>query len=182
MMAGAQVPGMDANAPEPDGDAACAAELDRIDSKLERLSNQRRALRYAMREFGDDFDAKIWSEAFVSPGWEDINRVLAVTGGYLALVNNMGEAIKASAKLVEMKPARSPGMPGLIDAICADGGFSARQAETFIELYRTRNRLQHASPDVEPDEVHRQVRVLLRHLPRLVKSLLGWLERYEIQL
>ncbi len=25
-----------------------------------------------------------------------------------------------------------------------DGGFSNRQAETFIELYRTRNRLQHS--------------------------------------
>lgn len=163
--------------------AAHVADLDRIDSKLERLAAQRRALRHAMREFGEDFDAKIWSDAFVSPEWEDINRVLAVTGGYLALVNNVAEAVKAAARLIGTKPTTgSPGIAGLIDAVRADGGFSSRQAETFVELYRTRNRLQHASPDIEADEVHRQVRILLRHLPRLVKSLLGWLESHGIRL
>lgn len=182
-MADGPVPDTDASSAEGNGKATHIAGLDRIDTKLERLAAQRRALRQAMREFGDDFDAKTWSKAFVSPEWQDINRVLAVTGGYLALVNNTAEAIRAAAKLVGVKPpAGSTGIAGLVDAIRADGGFSDRQAETFVELYRTRNRLQHASPDVEPDEVHRQVRVLLRHLPRLVKSLLGWLERHEIRL
>lgn len=51
-----------------------------------------------------------------------------------------------------------PGVPGIIDAVRADGGFTSGQAETFIELYRTRNRLQHSSPDIHADELHRQVR------------------------
>lgn len=160
-----------------------SVELDRINSRLERLAAQRRALRHATYEFGDDFDARIWSDAFVSPEWEDINLVLAVTGGYLALVNNMAEAIKTAAKLVGVRAAaKRPGVAGLTEAIRDDGGFSHRQAETFIELYRTRNRLQHSSPDLEADEVHRQVRVVLRHLPRLLKSLLAWLEHHELQL
>lgn len=164
-------------------DDAHAAELDRVDAKLERLAGQRKALRRAVEQFGDGFDANVWTEAFNSPDPDDINRVFTVTGGHLALVNNTAEAITAGAKLTGMKS--TPGMPGvsgIIDAIRADGGFTSRQAETFTELYRTRNRLQHSSPDIEADEVHRQVRLLLRHLPRLVESCLAWLERYEVEL
>ncbi len=165
-----------------ESDAGIAA-LDRIGSKLERLAAQRRALRKALGEFGEGFDAKTWSDAFLSPEVDDINRVLAVTGGYLALVNNTVEAVKAGAKLVGIKPAVGvPGAAGLIDAIRLDGGFSERQAETFIGLYRTRNRLQHSSPDIEADEVHRQVRLLLRHLPRFVKSYIAWLQTHGVEL
>jgi hypothetical protein len=57
-----------------------------------------------------------------------------------------------------------------------DGGFSKQQAQTLIELYRTRNGLQHSSAGMAADEVHRQVRLLLRHLPRLVVSYVAWLE------
>lgn len=56
---------------------ARAAALDRIAAKLERLSAQRMALRKAMLQFGRDFDAKAWSDAFVSPDADEINRVLA---------------------------------------------------------------------------------------------------------
>lgn len=163
-------------------DDAPTADLDRIDSKLERLAAQRTALRRAMAQF-DDFDAKAWTKAFDSPDPDDINRVFTVTGGYLALVNNAAEAIKAGVKLAGLKP--TPGMsgvPAIIDAVRADGGFTRRQAETFTELYRTRNRLQHSSPDIQADEVHRQVRRLLRHLPRLVESHLTWLRKYDVEL
>jgi len=75
-----------------------------------------------------------------------------------------------------------PGVAGIIDAIRADDGFTSTQAQTFTELYRTRNRLQHSSPDIQADEVHRQVRLLLRHLPRLVESYLAWLEKHDVTL
>lgn len=160
-----------------------AAALDRIAAKIERLSPQRRALRKAMGEFGEDFDIKAWSEAFLSPDSDEINRVHAVTGGYLALVNNTLEAIAAGAALVGAKPpAGMRGASGALEAIRLDGGFTKRQAETFTGLYHTRNRLQHSSPDVEPDELHRQVRLLLRHLPRLMKSYLDWLRQHDIEL
>jgi hypothetical protein len=159
------------------------AALDRISSKLERLAPQRRALRKAIRQFGPDFDAKMWAEAFTSPDSDDINQVHAVTGGYLALVNNTIEAIKAGAGLARIRPAVGmSGIPGLIETIRIDGGFTDRQAETFIELCRTRNRLQHSSPDIEADEVHRQIGLLLGHLPRFVKSYLAWLRQRGIEL
>lgn len=164
-------------------DGPRTAEHDRLDARLERLSAQRTALRRAMGQFGDDFDAKAWTKAYHSPDPDDINRVFTVTGGYLALVNNTAEAIRAGVKLTALKPTSGmPGLPGIVDAVRADGGFTSRQAETFVELYRTRNRLQHSSPDIEADEVHKQVRLLLRHLPRLVKSYLAWLERHGFEL
>ncbi len=166
-----------------DKDDAHTAELDRVDARLERLSAQRRALRRAMDQFGDDFDAQAWTKAFDSPDPDDINRVFTVTGGYLALVNNTAEAIRAGARLTGLRSTPDMrGVPGIIDAIRSDGGFTSRQAETFTELYRTRNRLRHSSPDIQADEVHRQVRLLLRHLPRLVKSYLAWLEGYDVEL
>jgi hypothetical protein len=162
---------------------AYAAQLDRLSAKLERLSAQRTALRKAMSQFGGDFDAKVWKKAFESPDPDDINRVFTVTGGYLALVNNTVEAVRAGAKLTGLKSSPGmPGVPGIIDAIRVDGGFTSRQAETFTELYRTRNRLQHSSPDIQADEVHRQVRRVLRHLPRFVESYLAWLEENNVKL
>lgn len=158
------------------------AELDRLDAKLERLSAQRKALRQAIDQFGESFDAEIWTKAFHSPYPEDINRVFTVTGGYLALVNNTAEAVKTGAKLAGLKPTSGIlGVPGIIDAIRADGGFTDQQAKTFTELYRTRNRLQHSSPDIQADELHTQVCLLLNHLPRLVKSYLAWLQKHDIQ-
>ena len=45
---------------------AHTAEIDRLDAKLERLSAQRKALRKAIDQFGESFDAKIWTEAFLT--------------------------------------------------------------------------------------------------------------------
>ena len=166
-----------------DEDGARTAALDRIGAKLERLSAQRKALLRAMDQFGDGFDVKAWTKAFDSPDPDDINRVFTVTGGYLALVNNTVEAIRVGAKLTGLKSTPGmPGIPGIIDAIRAEGGFTSRQARTFTELYRTRNRLQHSSPDIQADEVHRQTRLLLGHLPRFVESYLAWLEKYDLEL
>ncbi len=83
--------------------------------------------------------------------------MFTVTGGYVALLNNTMEAIKAGARLAGVEPAQSMlGATGLIEAIRLDGGFSERQARTFSELWRTRNGLQHASAGVEADELHRR--------------------------
>ncbi len=136
-----------------------------------------------MRQFGEDFDVGVWEDAFASADPDDINRVFTVTGGYMALLNNTVEAVRVGAKLAGVKPAEGMlGTSGLIEAIRIDGGFTDQQAQTFIELYRTRNGLQHSSPGIQADEVHRQVRLLLRHLPRFVESYLSWLEGRGIEL
>lgn len=168
--------------------ATHTAEVDRMNSKLERLAAQRKALRKAINQFGENFDAETWREAFDSADADDINRVFTVTGGYLALVNNTAEAIKTGTELTGLQPKtikslsrEGVGLPGIINAIRADGGFTDQQAKTFTELYRTRNRLQHASPDINADEIRAQVRLLLNHLPRFVKSYLAWLAKHGIQ-
>ncbi len=164
-------------------DKAHTAELDRINAKLERLSVQRRALRKAIGLFGENFDTRVWAASFTSPDPDEINRVFAVTGGYLALLNNTVEAVRMGAKLAGVKPAEGMlGTSGVIEAIRIDGGFSDQQAQTFIELYRTRNGLQHDPPGVEADEIHRQVRLLLRHLPPFVESYVNWLKKHNIEL
>jgi hypothetical protein len=163
--------------------SSSSAELDRLSVKIERLSAQRVALRRAMSQFGSTFDAEVWKRSFDSPDPDDINRVFTVTGGYLALVNNMAEAIKAGARLTGVKALpEMTGVPGIVDAIRREGGFTKVQADTFTELYRTRNRLQHSSPDIQADEVHRQVSRLLRHLPRLVESYIAWLAKSGVEL
>ncbi len=81
---------------------ARATALNRVDERLERLAAQRKALRRAMESFGDGFDASAWAKAYESPDPDDINSVFAVTGGYLALVNNTAEALRAGAKLVTL--------------------------------------------------------------------------------
>lgn len=88
-----------------DDELGHAAELDRVDAKLERLAAQRKALRKAIAQFGDGFDVDAWTKAFNSPDPDDINRVFTVTGGYLALVNNTAEAIRAGTKLTGLKSA-----------------------------------------------------------------------------
>lgn len=159
------------------------ADVDRLSTRLARLSAQRRALNAALRVFGDDFDRAEWVATFESAEIADINRVHPVTGGYLALVNNTIEAVKIGAGLVGVQPIDGRrGASGIIDAIRRDGGFSAEEAETFTGLYVTRNGLQHASPDVPAAEVHRQVKLLLRSLPGFVRSFVTWLEQHGVEL
>lgn len=160
-----------------------AAELDRISARLERMPAQRKALIRATKQFGSSFGYDHWERAFESADPDEINRVVQVTGDYMALVNHAIELVKAGAKLVGLEPTPGiQGAPGFVDAVRRDGGFSSAQANTFAELYRTRNRLQHSSPDVDADEVHRQVRVLIRHLPALISSYMQWLDGRGIRL
>jgi hypothetical protein len=63
-----------------------------------------------------------------------------------------------------------------------DGGLTANQAEVLIRLNRTRNRLQHASFDVQADEMHADTELLLKTLKRLVTSYVKWLAGHGIQL
>jgi len=152
-------------------------------SKLDRLPVQRRALVAAMRTFGDDFDQAEWAAAFESVDIADVHRVLLVTGSFLAIVNNTVEAVKIGARLAQIKAADGQrGASAIIDAIRRDGAISSEQAESFQTIYGTRNALQHASSEVEAAEVHRHVKLLLRHLPGFVRSYTTWLERHGIEL
>jgi uncharacterized protein YutE (UPF0331/DUF86 family) len=163
--------------------AAREDAIDRISSKLERLPVQRRSLIAAMRAFGDDFDQAEWSAAFESVDVVDVHRVLLVTGSYLAMVNNTIEAVKIGARLAEVNSADGQrGASAIIDAIWRDAGISPEQAESFQKIYGIRNALQHASSEVQAAEVHRHVKLLLRHLSGFIASFTSWLERRGVEL
>ena len=159
------------------------ASVARIRQRLTRIAAQRRALQLAVARYADEeggFGLARWTEGFESSAPETINQVIEVTGGYQMLVNHLIEALRTGATLAGF--AGRPSGRELVAAIRDDGGFSPNQAEVLIELYRTRNRLQHASPDIQADEVHEQVSVLLKTLPRLVRSFVAWMARHDVEL
>lgn len=63
-----------------------------------------------------------------------------------------------------------------------DGGLSAKQAKTLVRLYRTRNRLQHASLDVQADEMYDDVKLLRQALRTFVKSYVAWLAGHGLEI
>jgi len=165
-----------------------AADESRIRQRLIRMTAQRRALQLALARFADEegrFELVLWTEAFESSEPATINHVVEVTGGYQMLVNHLVEALRTGAKLTGLEVGRrgkAASGPELITAVRDDGGFTSNQAEVLTELYRARNRLQHASPDIEADEVHQQVTLLLKTLPRLVRSFVTWMALHGVDL
>jgi hypothetical protein len=165
-----------------------ARDESRIRQRLTRMSAQRKALQLAVARYADEegnFDLNRWTEAFESSKPETINQVVEVIGGYQMLVNHLVEMLRTGTKLAGLEVARreyAPSGPELIAAVREDGSFTQNQAEVLTELYRTRNRLQHASPDIQADEVHEQVALLLRTVPRLLTSFVTWMSRHDVEL
>lgn len=63
-----------------------------------------------------------------------------------------------------------------------DRGLSKDQAALLNEIYVLEGRLEHASPDVDAEEVRVAVERLRQALPRLVDSTHAWLRRHGIEL
>lgn len=161
-------------------------ERSRIQRRIVRIPPQRRALTLALRQFAGDegeLDAAIWAAAFESGDPRAINSVLEVTAGVERLVNHLAEILHSGAHLAGLpvvRRAHRPTFPELLSAVTADGCFSASQSHTLADLNQLRNRLQHASPDVEADEVFELAQLLLKTLPRLVTSMVRWLEGHDV--
>ncbi len=164
------------------------SDVARIRTRFMRLGPQQRALIVAIRPFNDDqgrFDRRKWEEAFISSDPETIHQVVGVTGTFERLVNHLNGMLEAGARLAQlpvMGGQDAPSGPAVINAVRDDGGLTANQAEVLIRLNRTRNRLQHASFDVQADEMHADTELLLKTLKRLVTSYVKWLARDGIQL
>lgn len=165
-----------------------ARDESRIRQRLTRMSAQRRALQLAVARYADEegrFELARWTEAFESSEPKIINQVVEVTGGYQMLVSHLAEMLRTGAKLAGLEVVRgeyAPSGPALIAAVREDGCLTQKQADALTELYRTRNRLQHASPDIQADEVYEQVTLLLRAVPRLLTSFVTWMSRHDVEL
>ncbi|MGH2903355.1 MAG: hypothetical protein ACRDK7_07215 [Solirubrobacteraceae bacterium] len=94
------------------------------------------------------------------------------------------EILKASAgaRLIGLLSHRRPHASQVFEALVGDGGLSKEQATLLDELYVLEGRLEHASPDVDAEEVRVAVERLRAALPGLVKSAHSWLDRHGIEL
>jgi hypothetical protein len=158
------------------------AEKARIGRRVRSINRHRTALEAALVPFGEELEPETWQKAFTSSDPEQTNRAIAVTANYSSLINNYVELLKAGARLAGLVAGRRPRAEEAIRAIQADDGLTAKQASEVQTLYRLEGRLEHASPDVQADEVRAAILTLRNDLPELVERALVWLGKFGIDL
>ncbi len=159
-------------------------EQARLARFLVTIEKHRKALDLAIEEnFGGELDPGEWRSAFESPEPHDANRTMVVTGDHSALLNAYVEILRASAgsRLIGLLPHRRPHAEQVFQAVVADAGLTKDQASLLNELYVLEGRLEHASPDIEAEEVRAAVVRLRRALPGLIESTLAWLRRHGVE-
>lgn len=167
------------------GGNALAAELARLARFFQTISKHRKALDLAIEEnFGGQLDPADWRSAFQSVEPHDANRTMVVTGDHSAVLNAYVEILKAStgSRLIGLLPHRRPHAEQAFEALVADGGLSQDQAALLNEVYVLEGRLEHASPDVDAEEVRNAVERLREALPGLIESTQVWLRRHGVEL
>lgn len=86
------------------------------------------------------------------------------------------------SRLIGLLPHRRPHAEQVFNAVADDGGLTADQAALLNELYGLEGRLEHASPDVDAEEVRVAVERLRDALPGLIDGVRAWLERHGVEL
>jgi hypothetical protein len=168
----------------PIGAKALQVEQARLAHFFEAIGKHRKALDLAIEEnFGGQLDPDEWREAFESGEPHDANRTMVVTGDHSAVLNAYVEILKASAgsRLLGLVPHRRPRADQVFEAIVADGGLDGEQAKLLSEIYVLEGRLEHASPDVDADEVRDAIERLHKALPGLIGSTHAWLRRHGVE-
>jgi hypothetical protein len=163
---------------------ALEAEQARLARFFETIGKHRKALDLAIDEnFDGELNAGEWRNAFESADPRDTNRTMVVTGDHSAVLNALVEILKASAgsRLIGLVPYRRPRAEQVFDALAADGGLTKEQAVLLNEVYVLEGRLEHASPDVDADEVREAIERLRQALPGLIGSTHAWLTRHGVE-
>lgn len=169
----------------PTAPKALQAEQARLARFFLTINKHRKALDLAIEEnFNGDLDPAEWRAAFESSQPHDANRTMVVTGDHSAVLNAYVEILKASAgsRLVGLLPHRRPHADQVFAALLADGGLSKSQATLLHEVYVLEGRLEHASPDVDAEEVRDAVERLRQARSGLIKSTVDWLRRHGFEL
>lgn len=160
------------------------AEQARLTRFFETIVKNRKALDLAIEEnFGGALVPGEWRSAFESAEPHDANRTMVVTGDHSAILNAYVEILKASAgsRLVGLVPHRRPHAEQVFEALVADGGLAKEQVAMLNEVYALEGRLEHASPDVDAEEVRNAIERLRKALPSLIDSTRTWLRRHGIE-
>jgi hypothetical protein len=164
---------------------ALMAEQARLAHFFQSINKHRKALDLAIeQDFDGMLDPAEWRSAFESSEPRDANRTMVVTGDHSAMLNAYVEILRASAgsRLIGLLPHRRPHAEQVFKALAADKGLTAAQATLLNELYVLEGRLEHASPDVDADEVREGIERLRQALPGLIESTRTWLDRHGIEL
>lgn len=159
------------------------AEEARLARLFKSIHKHKAGLDFAVDEsFGGELNPLTWREAFESPDPHDTIRTMAVTGSYSAIVNASVEILKAAAgnRLIGLLPHRRPHADQAFAAVQADGGLTEKQAVLLNHSYALEGRLEHASPDVAPEEVREAVERLRAGVPELIASIAAWLVSYGL--
>jgi hypothetical protein len=159
-------------------------EQARLARFFQSINKHHKALDLAIeQDFGGTLDSVQWRSAFESTEPHDANRTMVVTGDHSAMLNAYVEILRASAgsRLIGLLPHRRPHAEQVFKALAADKGLTAAQATLLNELYILEGRLEHASPDVDADEVRDGIERLRQALPGLIQSAHTWLRRHGIE-
>lgn len=163
---------------------AIRVEQARLARFFETIAKHRRALELAIEDnFGGRLDAMEWRAAFESGEPHDANRTMVVTGDHSAVLNAYVEILRASAgsRLLGLLPHRRPHAEQVFAAIAADGGLDSRQTALLNAIYVLEGRLEHASPDVDADEIRDAIERFRKALPGLIESTYAWLRRHDVE-
>jgi hypothetical protein len=168
----------------PIGAKALQVEKARLARFFEAVGKHSKALDLAIEEnFSGQLDPHEWRAAFESAEPHDANRTMVVSGDHSAALNAYVEILKASvgSRLVGLVPHRRPHADQVFAALVADGGLDEAQAALLNEIYVLEGRLEHASPDVDADEVRDAIERLRKALPGLIVSTHGWLRHHGVE-
>jgi hypothetical protein len=164
---------------------ALEVEQARLARFFETINKHRKALDLAVEQnFDGELDPIEWRKTFESAEPGDANRTMVVTGDHSAILNAYVEILRASggSRLLGLLPHRRPHADQVFEAVRADGGLTKEQAAILSELYAIEGRLEHASPDVDSEEVREAIERLRAELPKLVDSIRSWLSRRGVEL
>jgi hypothetical protein len=165
------------------GPKARRAEEARLARLCKSIHKHKAGLDFAVEEsFGGGLDAQVWRTAFESSDPHDTIRTMAVTDSYSAIVNASVEILKAVAgnRLIGLLPHRRPHAEQVFAAVQTDGGLIKKQVNLLNGCYVLEGRLEHASPDVSPEEVRKAVERLRTGLPELIATVIAWLKAYGV--
>lgn len=167
------------------GSKALRIEQARLARFIETIGKHSKALDLAIEEnFGGRLDPGEWRAAFESADPHDANRTMVVTGDHSAVLNAYVEILKASAgaRLLGLVPHRRPHADQVLDALVADGCLDKSQARLLNEIYVLEGRLEHASPDLDAEEVREAIERFREALPKLIGDTHAWLRRHGVEL
>lgn len=155
----------------------------RLAHRVESIAVHHAGLEQAVSGLGgSELNPQTWREIFDSHDPLDVVARNGLTGCYSTIVNNYVELLKASAYLAGITSHKRDHAKDVIEAVCRAGGLSDEQADSLHQLFLFEGRLQHASPDVDADEVLDAVELLRKVAPELPRALLKWLARCGIEI